>query len=453
MKHRNILYIAALAFFLPSCQGTNTTVQPTNASESTSEVDISTLDYLRTEGTKIVDSQGNEFHMRGTNVGSLFVQESWMCLTDSPCLLNTLTVLNEKYGLDKTYELLDIYENQYWSDADFKRCQDIGFNTLRLNISYADMYQFDFATVYSEDVTASDINELELTYREEHMQKIDAFINKAKEYGLRIVLDVHGAWGSQNGNDHSIDSRQHDWLWRDDDLGEAFRYKTSEFWKELATRYKYYDNILGYDLLNEPAGDNSAGKDLTTTTGRKQWDFFDDLYQDIRAIDPYHIIIMESCWDAKDLPMPSMYNWENVVYQFHHYEWSGQDDDEYQYNSHETKVRNLVNYGFNVPIYMGEFNVFSSTSAYARVLRLYNENNIHWTSWAYRTRTLSNWCVTYYQMKTEESDGAQRVVIRNSERCDSYEDIKSKYSNQQQFVRENEGMISVFKIATSYHHN
>ena len=56
-------------------------------------------------------------------------------------------------------------------------------------------------------------------------------------------------------------------------------------------------------------------------------------------------------------------------------------------------------------------------------------------------------------MKTEESDGAQRVVIRNSERCDSYEDIKSRYSNQQQFVRENEGMISVFKIATSYHPN
>ena len=50
------------------------------------------------------------------------------------------------------------------------------------------------------------------------------------------------------------------------------------------------------------------------------------MYEAIRAIDPEHIIMMESCWDPEDLPAPDRYGWENVVYQYHWYKWNADND-------------------------------------------------------------------------------------------------------------------------------
>ena len=59
---------------------------------------------------------------------------------------------------------------------------------------------------------------------------------------------------------------------------------------------------------------------------------------------------MESCWGAGDLPQPSQYGWQNVVYEFHHYVW----DAETSYDGQKTAADNLVNSLkiFNIPIYL-----------------------------------------------------------------------------------------------------
>ena len=43
------------------------------------------LDFLKTDSTQIKNNygKGNCVYLRGTNIGNLFVQESWMSSTDS----------------------------------------------------------------------------------------------------------------------------------------------------------------------------------------------------------------------------------------------------------------------------------------------------------------------------------------------------------------------------------
>ena len=420
---------------------------PSSVGETSSSAPTKESRLLHVEGSDVFNPKGEKVYLRGTNVGGLFVQESWMCFTASRDLLNTYNVIEALYGEGAAFEALNIYENTFFIEEDFQNCEDIGLNVLRLPISYMDVYDTDFSVPYSDSPTAAQLRGLTLTLRERHLQKIDRFIQDAERHGMYVILDLHGAWGSQNGNDHSIDARQHDWLWNNDEMGEAFRELTLRTWQDLATRYKDFDNIAGYDLLNEPAGDNSAGTDNTTTTGRQQWDYFDTLYKAIRAIDPNHIIIMESCWDASNLPNPQEYGWENIMYQYHHYEWSGQDDDELQFTSHQNKVRNLVDADYGVPIYMGEFRVFGEeqNETLARVLSLYNENNLHWTTWTYKIRGWSNWGL--YCVPTWGEDHPEQAIVRSLNECDDFFDIQAKWENQRKGQTKNEEMCAVISAA------
>jgi hypothetical protein len=58
------------------------------------------------------------------------------------------------------------------------------------------------------------------------------------------------------------------------------------------------------------------------------WDFYDELYQAIRKVDANHIITMEGIWEIYNLPEPSSYNWSNVLYQTHNYNWKQSEIDQ-----------------------------------------------------------------------------------------------------------------------------
>jgi aryl-phospho-beta-D-glucosidase BglC (GH1 family) len=101
------------------------------------------------------------------------------------------------------------------------------------------------------------------------------------------------------------------------------RQLTIDLWKEVANRYKGNPAVAGYDILNEPGEKNGL-------TQNYHWEYFNQVYEGIRSVDPDHIVIFESCWTQNDLPQPSVYGWENVIYQFHHYAWDYQSDVEGQ---------------------------------------------------------------------------------------------------------------------------
>ena len=412
---------------------------------SSSKYESARKDYVKADGADLLDSEGNKFLLRGTNLGSYYLHERWMALTDSPDMLYTVNKLTERFDRDAAFELLDIYQTNFWTSEDFDAVQALGLNCLRLPISYMDVFDCDFDLMRSDNPTAEELLNMTLTLRKDHLLKMDKFIVEAEKRGIYIILDLHGAYGSQNGNDHSIDSRQHDWLWRQDDVGSAFRELTLELWTVLAEHYKDYKNIAAYDLLNEPAGDANDQGCLTSTTGKLQWDYFDDLYKAIRVIDPNHTIIMESCWGAEDLPQPTTYGWENVMYEFHHYDST--TDDEGSLRSHQYRVSNIINANFGVPLYMGEFCPHCSYEGWADILNLFNENHIHWTNWNYRVRGYSEWGL--YHIRTD-NEGDPNIPFSEIPKInsDSFEEIERKWGRDQRkgFLR-NDALCEVIDNA------
>ena len=412
---------------------------------SSSKYESARKDYVKADGADLLDSEGNKFLLRGTNLGSYYLHERWMALTDSPDMLYTVNKLTERFDRDAAFELLDIYQTNFWTSEVFDAVQALGLNCLRFPISYMDVFDCDFDLMRSDNPTAEELLNMTLTLRKDHLLKMDKFIVEAEKRGIYIILDLHGAYGSQNGNDHSIDSRQHDWLWRQDDVGSAFRELTLELWTVLAEHYKDYKNIAAYDLLNEPAGDANDQGCLTSTTGKLQWDYFDDLYKAIRVIDPNHTIIMESCWGAEDLPQPTTYGWENVMYEFHHYDST--TDDEGSLRSHQYRVSNIINANFGVPLYMGEFCPHCSYEGWADILNLFNENHIHWTNWNYRVRGYSEWGL--YHIRTD-NEGDPNIPFSEIPKInsDSFEEIERKWGRDQRkgFLR-NDALCEVIENA------
>jgi aryl-phospho-beta-D-glucosidase BglC (GH1 family) len=420
----------------PVSDSSETSGSLTSTSDSTSDLKKNQLteeDFLSTKNTSFITKGNEQVSLRGTNVGNLYVQESWMATVTSSCLLNTMNVLTSNYGKTKAYELMDTYSDAYWNESDFINCANLGMNVLRLPISYIDVYDVDFSLLVKSDLTASEFNSMSFTVREDHLKKIDSFIKTAGEYGIYTILDLHGAFGSQNGNDHSVDCLNGDRLWQDSDLGKAFQEKTTDLWTLLATRYKDNYNVAGYDVLNEPAGDTTNG--VTTST---QYTYFDELYQAIRKVDSSHVIFFESCWDGYHLPVPSKYGWTNICYEFHHYEWSNQDDDAYQYNSLVKAMTNILARNFNVPIYLGEFRLFTSTDSkntWKKALSFLNEKNINWTTWTYQVKKGSNWGI--YNFGDYED-----AIINSTDDCDTYETIKTKWSSMRNDLTLNEVLSS-----------
>ena len=412
---------------------------------SSSKYESARKDYVKADGADLLDGEGNKFLLRGTNLGSYYLHERWMALTDSPDMLYTVNKLTERFDRDAAFELLDIYQTNFWTSEDFDAVQALGLNCLRFPISYMDVFDCDFDLMRSDNPTAEELLNMTLTLRKDHLLKMDKFIVEAEKRGIYIILDLHGAYGSQNGNDHSIDSRQHDWLWRQDDVGSAFRELTLELWTVLAEHYKDYKNIAAYDLLNEPAGDANDQGCLTSTTGKLQWDYFDDLYKAIRVIDPNHTIIMESCWGAEDLPQPTTYGWENVMYEFHHYDST--TDDEGSLRSHQYRVSNIINANFGVPLYMGEFCPHCSYEGWADILNLFNENHIHWTNWNYRVRGYSEWGL--YHIRTN-NEGDPNIPFSEIPKInsDSFDEIERKWGRDQRkgFLR-NDALCEVIENA------
>jgi aryl-phospho-beta-D-glucosidase BglC (GH1 family) len=309
------------------------------------------LDFLKTDDTQIKNNygKGNCVYLRGTNIGNLFVQENWMSSTDAKDQKTIISVLEERFGKNGKNSLIQHYENSYLSTEDFDKFKELGMSAVRVPFTYMNFY---------------DKNGNSWDLKENCFDKLDWIINECSKRGVYVILDLHGAFGSQNGQDHSgevIDNIQDVTFYNNDNLKEL----TLNLWKEIANRYKNNPAVAGYDTLNEPG--EKAGK-----TKSYHWDYYDRIYKAIRSVDKNHIIIFESCWGAGDLPSPDKYGWENIMYEFHHYVWDAQQSVDSQKQAANNLVDSLK--VFKVPIYIGEFTFFELEDAWSYVLNLFNIN-------------------------------------------------------------------------------
>ena len=360
-------------------------------------------DFLKTDGTKIKNAEGEEIILRGTNAGGWLVQEFWMCPTnDTPnvhCQKELIKVLTDRFGRDKAEELISIYEDNYWTEKDFDNCRNVGMNVIRLPFTYMNFLNDDGSM------------------RKNAFERVDWFVEEAGKRGMYVILDMHGAQGSQNEKDHSGDTTQ----------GAAFFYGKAkqknqkeyiELWKKIAEHYKGNPVVAGYDLLNEPYCD------LPENTGRTCWDIYDRAYKAIRKIDTEHIIIMEAKWDPINLPNPNEYGWTNVVYEYHQYNYTDQHDAEAQLEGIKLKLDLADDAEHGVPTYIGETMFFDNMESWKLALSEMNKRKCSYTTWSYKVTGdgKNNWGI--YNTIGEKV---------NAE-TDSYEEIKRKWSSQSEMV-------------------
>ena len=363
------------------------------------------LTFLKTEGESVKNEKGEEVYLRGVNLGGLFVTEHWMTgfkyttkpNNDYKSLSKTFI---ERFGEEKTKALWKEYHENWWSEVDFKNCAEMGINVIRLPFSYMNV-DFGAITSYEHAAESFDFSDL------------DAFVTKAAEYGMYTILDLHGAYGSQNGQDHSgeiFNTASQVTFFSNPEMMNL----TVKLWTALSEHYKDNPYVAGYDILNEPG--EKAG-----LTSERHFAFYDMVYDAIRATGDEHIVIFESCWDGKDLPPVVKYGWENCMYSFHHYTNETTNDEANTLahgQSWNEKIEGITKQNFGVPIYMGEFTNYTTEAKWDYVLGQLNRLNWHWTSWTYKVCGSTPWGIVDIRLDNDDKVDAN---------IDEYDDIIAKF--------------------------
>lgn len=352
-------------------------------------------------GRSLYDAQGNRLQLRGINAGQILLQEGWM----SPFALEPLKNEDGTYVKDKDNniqygefteedfrkgiasnpnldgygfeELMEIYRSCAFTEEDFRIiAEDLQLNTIRLPIYYLN--------ILNEDLSRRS--------EEEAFSYLDWFLTQASTHGLYVVLDLHGAPGSQNGYEHSGASDMTARLW----TNEAYVNATVDLWLYISEHYTQTAPELGkwiatYDLLNEPTYQTQG------VTTKECWDVFDKIYDVIRGNGDRHVITMEGCWGFNNLPDPAEYGWENVQYEYHWYNWWSDKLPYDLYNAYN----DMTNIGrdYDVPVFIGEFSCFEDKDAWAKQLALYDERGYSWTVWNYKT-TVTGWWTSSWGVYT-----------------------------------------------------
>lgn len=377
--------------------------------------------FLKTDG-RLVRNQngtGDVVYLRGVNLGGWQVHEPWMSalagVKDDHTMRSTLS---QRFGDAGRDALINAYQDSYLQEKDFRLLSNLGMSAVRLPIYYRNHMNEDGS--WKRDPAGRP-----------DLRRIEWVVAMAKKYRMYVILDLHGAPGSQNGADHSGQIGGSGALWN----SATFQAQTLTFWRELATRFRNESTVAGYDVLNEPSTVYPAA------ATRPVLDMYDRIYREIRAVDPNHIVIMEGIWDWTAITRPSDYGWTNVMYEFHYYNWGNDSNYQSQVNFVEQKVNQEQQYlSYNVPHYVGEFMLFNLQSSWEYALRRYNEVGWHWTSWSYKGTNVGNWA-----LYNHANAGAATPNVAT----DSYATIESKWRSWdvEQNMVANTMLNGVFKAA------
>lgn len=320
--------------------------------------------FLRADGKKIVNSNGENVLLRGIGTGNWMLMEGYMMKTEG--IAGTQHEFEDKLiltiGEEKTKTFFNTWLENHFTRTDVDSMKAWGFNSVRVAMHYN-----LFTPPVEEEIIPGNI-----TWKFKGFQMIDNLLSWCKANEMYLILDLHAAPGGQGKNaDISDYDPSKPSLWE----SEANKAKTVALWRKIAERYANETWIGGYDILNEtnwtfPEGNNSQMREL-----------FGRITSAIREVDKNHIIFIEGNSFANDhsgLTPP----WDNnLVYSFHKY-WSptGASDLDWIKAIRDTH---------NVPIWMGESGE-NSNSWYTDFIGLCESNNIGWSWWPVKKNGVNN---------------------------------------------------------------
>ncbi|KAJ7098034.1 glycoside hydrolase superfamily [Mycena belliarum] len=178
---------------------------------------------------------------RSVNLGSCcprFVHENWITPSVFECASGDKVSELDIASGQNARAILENHWNSFISESDLYYLSSIGINTIRLPIGYWSLPGFckdtpfsDFADVYHNSWSF-----------------IVHAINMAAKFRMGVLVDLHGAPGSQNGQPHSGISDKHVGLFKTSENME----KTLAILTFLTQQLCNVTNVVGIQILNEP---------------------------------------------------------------------------------------------------------------------------------------------------------------------------------------------------------
>ncbi|MDY0094104.1 MAG: cellulase family glycosylhydrolase [Candidatus Vecturithrix sp.] len=329
--------------------------------------------FLTTQGTKLVDREGETVILRGVGLGGWMNMENFITgypANESAHRQSLLEVLGgKKYDL-----FFEQFLENFFTEDDAKFLQSLGLNLVRLPVNY---HHFE------DDMEPFTIKESGFTH-------LDRVIDLCAQHKIYTIIDLHAVPGYQNQAWHSDNPTHKALFWEH----KHFQDRTVNFWETFARRYKDNPWVAGYNPINEPAD----------PTERRIMPVYARIVAAIRAIDPDHIIFLEGNCYSRDFhmfgePLP------NVVYTNHDYALPGFiDGGPYPGYSRGISVdRDVLEATFlkrsqymldhHVPIWVGEFGPVYTGEPDADAMRyqvlqdqleIYAKYEVNWALWTYK---------------------------------------------------------------------
>lgn len=165
--------------------------------------------------------------LRGVNLGAWLVLEKWM----TPSLFNGVEAADE-WSFSQTpgaRERLEKHRQSFIAERDFAWIKAHGLDAVRLPIGFWTLEE------HAPYIAGA--------------QHVDNAMQWARNHDLQVLIDLHGAPGSQNGFDHS--GRSGDLNWPQPENVAA----TVRALEIIAQRYGQHPNLWGIECLNEPRWD------------------------------------------------------------------------------------------------------------------------------------------------------------------------------------------------------
>ena len=238
--------------------------------------------FLHTQGTIIVNEDGQEVLLRGMGVGNWVNPEGFLFggagfggkvggFARSSAFDRGRTMdqfVTELAGKRYQKHFWDTWVDNYFSEADIAAMKRQGFNSVRLPLNARFLLD----------------EEPGIHFNEEQFALLDRILDLCEKHGLYVIMDLHAACGGQSAItcDDGVDNQPH--LFLDEESAE----RTILLWKEMARRWKDRWIIAGYDLLNEPIALPPFDYLIPELKA-----FYDRLIPEIRSVDTKHILFIQ----------------------------------------------------------------------------------------------------------------------------------------------------------------
>jgi glucan 1,3-beta-glucosidase len=346
--------------------------------------------------------------LRGVNLGGWLVLEKWM----KPSLFEGLAAKDEttwcvELGPEAPARLRAHWDS-FVTREDFAWLAELGINALRIPLGH---WIFGPPYPYHPKYGGN-----ARPFVEGGVEVLDRALEWAREFGLRVLLDLHAAAGCQNGFDNGGIQDVCEWHTRDEYLAHSV-----EVLGRLAARYGACSSLHAIQVLNEPRWD--VPTDLLKA-------YYLRAYGEIRThCSPEQVAVVfhdgfRSHREYLGFMQPP--GFQNVIYDVHRYQCFTREDLDMDIHGHLhtagvtwTKEADEIQRELGLPAIAGEWSLgldpelgspfgdrpfgralegmsaFEKNVAnrgYAAAQLLAFEHYLGWFFWSYRTETTPAWC-------------------------------------------------------------